>query len=140
VATFCLIHGQWHDGSCWDPVADLLRERGHEALAPDLPFDDAGAGYAERVRPALLALEGAHDPVIVVGHSRGSAEAALVAAERRPTLLVYLCPRFGGFAAPPGSPDVFHAGFPFPPPSGCGPARRRRASTRSPRTPTCRRR
>ena len=42
-------------------------------LAPDLPFDDPGAGYAERVRPALLALDGAADPVIVVGHSRGSA-------------------------------------------------------------------
>ena len=115
VATFCLIHGQWHDGSCWEPVADLLRARGHEALAPDLPFDDPDASYAERARPALLALERVHDPVIVVGHSRGSAEAALVAAERCPALLVYLCPRFGGFAAPPESPDVFRAGFPFPP-------------------------
>jgi len=114
VATFCLIHGQWHDGSCWEPLANLLRARGHEVVAPDLPFDDPGAGYADRVRPALLALEGVRDPVIVVGHSRGSADAALVAAERRPALLIYLCPRFGGFAAPPGAPDVFRAGFPFP--------------------------
>jgi pimeloyl-ACP methyl ester carboxylesterase len=114
VATFCLIHGQWHEGSCWGAVADLLRARGHEALAPDLPFDDPDAGYADLVRPALLALQGVPDPVIVVGHSRGSAEAALVAAERRPALLVYLCPRFGAFAAPPGAPDVFRAGFPFP--------------------------
>ena len=115
MATFCLIHGQWHDGSCWEPVADLLRARGHEALTPDLPFDDPGAGYADCARPALQALEGVPDPVIVVGHSRGSAEAALVAAQRRPALLAYLCPRFGGFAAPPDAPAVFRAGFPFPP-------------------------
>ena len=31
----------------------------------------------------------------VVAHSNASAEAALVAAERKLGLLVYLCPRFG---------------------------------------------
>ncbi len=114
MATFCLIHGQWHDGSCWGPVADRLRAAGHEVVAPDLPFDDPDAGYAERARPALAALAGLDGQVVIVGHSAGSAEAALVAAERRPALVVYLCPRFGGLPVPTGAPDVFRAGFPFP--------------------------
>jgi pimeloyl-ACP methyl ester carboxylesterase len=61
---------------------------------------------------ALAEVEG---PIVIVGHSVGSAEAALVAVEREPALLVYLCPRFGSFAAPPGAPAVFRDGFPFPP-------------------------
>jgi pimeloyl-ACP methyl ester carboxylesterase len=114
VATFCLIHGNWHDGSCWAPLVERLRSRGHEVLAPDLPFDDATASYEERARPAVAALADAEEPIAVVGHSVGSAEAALVAAERKVARLVYLCPRFGSFAAPSGAPAVFREGFPFP--------------------------
>src|SRR5436305_11848192 len=88
VATFCLIHGNWHDGSCWAPLVERLRSRGHEAVAPDLPFDDATASYDERARPAIDALAGLEPPVVVVGHSVGSAEAALVAAACDPALLV----------------------------------------------------
>jgi pimeloyl-ACP methyl ester carboxylesterase len=83
VTTFCLIHGNWHDGSCWAPLGERLRSRGHEVLAPDLPFDDATATYEERARPAATALVDAEQPIVVVGHSAGSAEAALVAAERK---------------------------------------------------------
>ncbi len=83
-------------------------------LAPDLPFDDAAASYEERARPAVAALADAEEPIVVVGHSVGSAEAALVAAERKVARLVYLCPRFGSFAAPSGAPAVFREGFPFP--------------------------
>jgi pimeloyl-ACP methyl ester carboxylesterase len=115
VATFCLIHGNWHDGSCWAPLVERLRSRGHDAIAPDLPFDDAAATYEERARPALMALARMEEPTIVVAHSVASAEAALVAAERRPALLVYLCPRFGSFAARSDAPAIFRDGFPFPP-------------------------
>jgi pimeloyl-ACP methyl ester carboxylesterase len=114
VATFCLIHGNWHDGSCWAPLVEPLRSRGHEVLAPDMPFDDAAATYEERARPAVAALADVEGPIVVVGHSVGSAEAALVAAERKVALLVYLCPRFGSFATPSGAPAVFREGFPFP--------------------------
>ena len=114
MATFCLIHGNWHDGSCWAPVVDLLRARGHDAVAPDLPFDDPEAGYEESVRPVLRALDGVADPIIVVGHSRGSAEAALVGARRHPAMVVYVCPRFGSFPTPREAPSVFREGFAFP--------------------------
>ena len=80
-----------------------------------MPFDDPQAGYEERARPALEALDGVDGPVVIVGHSIASAEAALVAAERHPALLVHVCPRFGTFATPPDAPRVFRTGFPFPP-------------------------
>jgi pimeloyl-ACP methyl ester carboxylesterase len=114
VATFCLIHGNWHDGSCWAPLAERLRSRDHVAIAPDLPFDDAAATYEDRARPAIEALAGVKGTIVVVGHSVGSAEAALVAAARAPELLVYLCPRFGSFAVPSDAPAIFREGFPFP--------------------------
>jgi len=115
VATFCLLHGNWHDGSCWAPLVERLRARGHDAVAPDLPFDDSEADYEERARPAVEAVADIEGPVVVVGHSASSAEAALVAAKRPLALLVYLCPRFSSFPTPPDAPDVFREGFPFPP-------------------------
>jgi hypothetical protein len=120
VATFCLIHGNWHDGSSWAKLAPVLRARGHVVLTPDLPFDRPGLTYGDRARPALDALVDAEPPFVVVGHSVGSAEAGLIAAERDVNLLVYVCPRLGEFPAPPDAPAVFRAGFPFPPRRGDG--------------------
>jgi uncharacterized RmlC-like cupin family protein/pimeloyl-ACP methyl ester carboxylesterase len=115
VASFCLLHGAWHEPSCWEPLAQRLRERGHQVLAPDLPLHDGEAGWRARVAPALAALEGVTGPVVVVGHSLASGYAAVVADTRAGSLLVHLCPRLGPFAAPPGAPPRFRAGFPFPP-------------------------
>ena len=115
MTTFCLIHGNWHDGSCWEPLVARLRSRGYDTVAPDLPFDVVGATYEDRAQPAIAALADVADPIVVVGHSVGSAEAALVAAERHATLLVYLCPRFASFPVASDAPPVFRKGFPFPP-------------------------
>ena len=114
MATFCLIHGAWHDGSCWAPLVPALRARGHDAVAPDLPLDDPAGGFEERARPAVDVLRDAGDPVVVVGHSMASAYAALVAVARSGSLLVHLCPRLGGFDEPPGAPRRFREGVPFP--------------------------
>jgi pimeloyl-ACP methyl ester carboxylesterase len=62
-----------------------------------------------------MALANLDDPIVIVGHSVSSAEAALVAAKRKPALLVYLCPRFSSFATPSDAPATFRDGFPFPP-------------------------
>jgi pimeloyl-ACP methyl ester carboxylesterase len=117
MTTFCLLHGAWHDGSCWEPLSRELRARGHRTTAPDLPYDDPDAGYLDRARPALVSLEDEDDDgyVVVVGHSMGSAYAPLVAAARPGSLLVHLCPRLGPFPSPPGAPDPFRVGFAFPP-------------------------
>jgi pimeloyl-ACP methyl ester carboxylesterase len=89
-------------------------------VAPDLPLHDPDAGFEQRIRPALDAIESAPGPLIVVGHSQGSAYALLVAVARPGALLVYLCPRLGGIAVPPDAPGTFREGFPFPPDSPDG--------------------
>jgi pimeloyl-ACP methyl ester carboxylesterase len=114
VATFCLLHGGWHEPSCWEPLAARLRDRGHEALTPDLPLHDPSTGYEGRTRPALDELEGATGQKVVVGHSAASGYAALAAEANPGSLLVHLCPRLGQFAPPPEAPGPFRDGVPFP--------------------------
>jgi pimeloyl-ACP methyl ester carboxylesterase len=114
VATFCLIHGAWHEPSCWDELTPLLKERGHDVVVPDLPLQDPGAGFAERIRPALEAIDGVDDSLAIVGHSQGTAYSSLVAAANPDSLLVHLCPRLGGFEPPPGAPAPFRPGVPWP--------------------------
>lgn len=87
MATFALIHGG--GGSAWDwhLVVPELRARGHEALAVDLPSEDASAGwraYADTVVDAV----GGRQPVVVVGHSLGGFTAPLVCARLPVSLLV----------------------------------------------------
>ena len=103
MAGFVLIHGSWHGGWCFDPVADILRARGHAVLAPTLP---GMGGTAEEL--AAVTLEGWADfalehcrplraetggPVVLAGHSRGGLVVS-TAAERDPQAmdaLVYIC-------------------------------------------------
>lgn len=115
-----MLHGAWHDPSCWEPLTERLEALGHSTTAPDLPLHDPAAGYEQRVRPALEALEGAGSPVVVVAHSQSSAFGPLVAAARPVSLLVYLCPRMGSFEPPPGAPGAFREGVPFPSPGPDG--------------------
>jgi pimeloyl-ACP methyl ester carboxylesterase len=114
MATFCLLHGAWHDPWCWQLVATRLEEMGHNTVAPELPLDDPEAGYLQRVQPAIDALEGA-DQVIVVAHSQSSALGPLVVSSRPVSALVYLCPRMGAIDLPDRAPAAFREGVPFPP-------------------------
>lgn len=109
-----MIHGAWHEPSCWDQLIPQLEERGHQAVAPELPLHDPRAGFDERIRPALEALDGIGGPLVIVGHSQGTAYSSLVAAARPDSLLVHLCPRLGGFEQPQGAPNAFREGIPFP--------------------------
>ena len=119
--THRIAHGDWHDGSCWDPLTvEALRARGHEAVAPDLPYDDPDAGFEDRARPARAALEGVSGPVVVVGHSASSGYAALMAEATPAQLLVHLCPPLGPFAPPAGAPEAFRRDFPFPAKNAAG--------------------
>jgi pimeloyl-ACP methyl ester carboxylesterase len=115
VATFGLLHGAWHEPSCWGPLTERLVALGHGVAVPDLPLHDPSAGYADRVRPAIEALEAAEDPVVVVAHSQSSSLGPLVADARPVALLVYLCPRMGGLAPPPHAPGPFRESLEFPP-------------------------
>jgi len=94
-----LIHGGWHGAWCWDRVAPLLEQGGHEVVRFDLPGhgeDRTPAaevtleGYTDRVVEALDALP---EPAMLVGHSLGGTVISQ-AAERCPEKiekLVYLC-------------------------------------------------
>ena len=94
---------------------EVLRTSGHDSRAPDLPLHDPGSGYADRVRPAIEAVEDVVEPVIVVGHSQSSALGPLVAAARPTSLVVHLCPRqLGPFEARPDAPRPFRDGIPMP--------------------------
>ena len=115
MATFCLLHGNWHDASSWDPLLGPLKDRGHEVLAPDLIFDDPKASFEARVRPALDALEDVSGSVVIVGHSGSTGYAAYAAHETPGSLLVYLCPRLAQVDVPEGAPAPFRESMSIPP-------------------------
>ena len=78
-ATFVLIHGGGHGGWCWQPVADLLRAKGHQVHAPtltglaeranEIPLDIGLETHVAEVAALLETLAPA--PVVLVGHSYG---------------------------------------------------------------------
>jgi pimeloyl-ACP methyl ester carboxylesterase len=85
MATLILVHGAWHGAWCWRHVAPLLRRRGHEVHAPDLPGhgDDPApvhqqtlGSYAQRVSDVAQTCDG---EVILVGHSLGGLVISAVA-------------------------------------------------------------
>lgn len=99
MSTLVLIHGAWHGAWCWDKVAPLLEQAGHEIVRPDLPGHGEDQtpvaevtleGYTDRVVEVLDALS---EPAVLVGHSL-SGTVISQAAEQRPEKiekLVYLC-------------------------------------------------
>jgi pimeloyl-ACP methyl ester carboxylesterase len=115
MATFVLLHGAWHDASCWDRLLPELGERRHEGIAPALPLDHSDATFADRARPAIEAVANVEGPVVVVGHSMSSAYAPLVADRKDGALLVHLCPSLSPFPPPAEAPDKFRPELPFPP-------------------------
>jgi pimeloyl-ACP methyl ester carboxylesterase len=88
VATFALIHGG--GGSAWDwhLVAPLLRERGHVAVAVDLPIEDESAGWWDYADAVVEAVDHRGGAVLVVGHSLGGFTAPLVCTRVPVDLLV----------------------------------------------------
>lgn len=104
MAGFVLIHGSWHGGWCFDPVADLLRARGHRVVAPTLP---AMGGSAEEMAAITLGEWGEFaaqhcrsmkeqvggGPVVLAGHSRGGLVVSTAAERDSEAMdaLVYIC-------------------------------------------------
>lgn len=77
MTTYLLIHGSWHGAWCWEKVIPLLKAKGHEVLAPDLPGHGEDKtplkeitlqSYVDCVGNLLNVLQ---DPAILVGHSMG---------------------------------------------------------------------
>jgi pimeloyl-ACP methyl ester carboxylesterase len=101
--SFALVHGAWHDASCWNDVAADLRRRGHRVVTPDLPATDPDLGvqaYADAVCTALgPPLDG--ERTVLVGHSLGGLTVPVVTERLGPdrvaalVLLAALTPRPG---------------------------------------------
>ncbi len=104
MAGFLLIHGAMHGGWCFDPVADILRAKGHTVVAPDLP---GMGGDAETLASVtlddwtsfalghlkVLRAQIGDAPLVLAGHSRGGLNLS-AAAEADPgamDALVYIC-------------------------------------------------
>jgi pimeloyl-ACP methyl ester carboxylesterase len=64
MATFVLVHGGWGGGWEWTPVADALRQRGHEVFTPTL----TGLGEREHIRASEVTLADHIDDVVGVIH------------------------------------------------------------------------
>jgi pimeloyl-ACP methyl ester carboxylesterase len=88
MASFVLVPGAGGAAWYWHRVVPLLEEAKHEAIAVDLPGDDARAGlsvYADRVLEAIGTRE-----VILVAQSLGGFTAPLVCARARVRMLVFV--------------------------------------------------
>ncbi|MEN1760480.1 alpha/beta fold hydrolase [Anoxynatronum sibiricum] len=69
-----LVHGAWHNASCWEGVIKALKEKGYEAeavtLAGNGPEDDRkGITYEQALKPLVEKLEEQPEPAVLVGHS-----------------------------------------------------------------------
>jgi pimeloyl-ACP methyl ester carboxylesterase len=91
MATFVLIHGAGDVGWYWHLVADELRERGHDIVAPDLPCEDDSAGLAEYADTVAEAI-GERADLVVVAQSFGAFTAPLVCERVTVKLLVLVAP------------------------------------------------
>jgi pimeloyl-ACP methyl ester carboxylesterase len=91
MATFVLIHGGGGSSWDWHLLAPELAGRGHDVVVPELPIEDASAGFAE-LRDAVVDAIGDRTDLVVVAQSYGGFTAPLVADKLRVRLLVLLTP------------------------------------------------
>jgi pimeloyl-ACP methyl ester carboxylesterase len=91
MTTFVLVHGAWHGAWCWEQLAPLLQQAGHDVVAMDLPIEDGSATFDTYADVVCAALNGYGDDVVAVGHSYGGMVIPLVASRRPVRHLVYVC-------------------------------------------------
>jgi pimeloyl-ACP methyl ester carboxylesterase len=84
--TVVLVHGAFADGSSWSKVIPLLLARGLEVIAVQNPL----TSLADDVAAAKRAIEGAKQPVVLVGHSWGGAVITQAGVEEKVKALVYV--------------------------------------------------
>ena len=114
MATYVLIHGAGDVGWYWHLVAAELRERGHDAVAPDLPCEDDSAGlseYADAVRDAI----GDRSELVVVAQSFAGFTAPLVCDRTSVELLVLVA---GMIPSPGEAPRDWWANTRYEPEDG----------------------
>jgi pimeloyl-ACP methyl ester carboxylesterase len=107
-----LVHGAWHTSAVWEPVIDLLEERGHRVYAPDLPIDSTTASGSDHADLIADACDESAAPVIVC-HTTGSLTSLLVPERRDVKAIIHvngLLPRIGESFSTQTSDDEFRFG------------------------------
>lgn len=89
MATYVLIPGAGGTAFYWHRVEPLLRERGHDVVAVDLPAGDDAAGLEEYADAVVDAI-GDRTGLVLVAQSMGGLSAPIVAARVPVDLLVLL--------------------------------------------------
>ncbi|MBJ2122304.1 alpha/beta hydrolase [Arthrobacter sp. MSA 4-2] len=89
MATFVLLHGGGSTAWDWHLVAPFLEGAGHDAVAVDLPIEDANAGLKQYLAVIAAAVPAARH-IIVVGHSLGGFIAPLACEHLDAEGLAYL--------------------------------------------------
>ncbi len=102
MSTYVLVHGGWHGQWCWDKVAPLLRQVGHQVVTFDLPAHGqdttplSEATFDLSVQRTCEVLAEQAEPVILLGHSSsgtvisGAAEQCPMKIEKLIYLTAYL--------------------------------------------------
>ena len=76
MTTYVLVHGSWHDGSLWEPVATHLRAQGHSVHCPTIaghgPNADRNVTHA-KCSQSIADYIVKHDlsEIVLLGHSYG---------------------------------------------------------------------
>src|SRR3954468_19465320 len=99
--TYLLIPGAGGESWYWHRVAPLLRARGHDVVAPDLPAGDDDAGLREYADVALAAI-GDRRGLVVVAQSMGAYVAPMLCASADVRQLVLVAPMIPAPGERPG--------------------------------------
>jgi pimeloyl-ACP methyl ester carboxylesterase len=87
IPTVILVHGSWHDGSCWSAVQEHLAFAGLASRAPTLAGHGRGSSrtvsHDHYVDSVLEVLDSEPRPAVLVGHSFGGSVISRI-AELRP--------------------------------------------------------
>jgi pimeloyl-ACP methyl ester carboxylesterase len=68
-ANIFLVHGAWADGSCWSKVLLLLKAKGYNVTAAQIPL----TSLADDIAVTQRLLSAQNGPTVLVGHSYGGA-------------------------------------------------------------------
>jgi pimeloyl-ACP methyl ester carboxylesterase len=101
MSSFFLIPGGGTDARYWHLLVAELRDRGHEAVAVDLPCEDDAAGLAEYADVVVEAI-GERERPVLVAHSFGGFTAPLVCARVPVGALVFVNAMIPAPGEPPG--------------------------------------
>ncbi|HLP89318.1 MAG TPA: alpha/beta hydrolase [Nostocaceae cyanobacterium] len=90
MSLFCLVHGAFQGGWCWDLLIPYLEAQGHKTVAMDLPIENSSATLSQFADTVIQALPRTNDDIVLVGHSMAGTIIPLVAETIKVRQLVFV--------------------------------------------------